>query len=124
GPALGMPTLGAAFPAMARAELHYILVRYRWVWRKRHYLPLHILHWQVPGAVWAADFAEAPQPIDGIFPYLLAVRDLASSRQLLWLPVRHPQSTETIQALASLAVLLLVPKHQQGGGNTLNCLQH
>ena len=44
------------------------------------------------GTVWAVDFAQAPQPIDGVYPYLLAVRDLASSKQLLWLPVEHADS--------------------------------
>src|SRR3954452_25084008 len=39
-----------------------------------------------PGAVWAADFSEPPQPVEG-YPRLLAVRDLASGWQLLWLPL-------------------------------------
>ena len=102
GPALGVPTLQQCFPTMARAELADIVRRYRCVWRKRHQQALRILHWQVPGSVWAADFAEPDQPIDGRYRYLLAVRDLASGHQLLWLPVAHPDSAETVQALASL----------------------
>jgi len=61
-----------------------------------------VLHWQRPGAVWALDFAEAPHAIDGIYPYLLAVRDLASGRQLLWQPVRA-QTTAVV--LAELRLL-------------------
>jgi transposase InsO family protein len=102
GPALGVPGLRDSFPGMARAELADLLRRYRRVWRLRHRQPLHILHWQVPGVVWAADFAEAPQPIDGLYPYLLAVRDLASGRQLLWLPTLQADSWQVVQALASL----------------------
>jgi hypothetical protein len=33
--------------------------------------------------VWAIDFAEPPQPIDGSYTRLLAVRDLGSGYQLL-----------------------------------------
>ena len=46
-----------------------------------------VLHWPVPGRVWAMDFAEPSlpgitgvvPPLDGRYPYLLAVRDLASA---------------------------------------------
>ena len=49
----------------------------------------------VPGRVWALDFAEPSQrgslttlpPVDGVFTYLLAVRDLASGYILAWLPL-------------------------------------
>jgi transposase InsO family protein len=109
GPALGVPTLEDCFPGMPRAELADIVHRYRRVWRKRHHQALRILHWQVPGSVWAADFAEAPGPIDGLYPYLLAVRDLASGNQLLWLPVEHPDSSEVVRALASLVAYYGAP---------------
>ena len=48
---------------------------------------LHVLHWHRPGAVWAMDHTEPPTPIDGRWPHVLAVRDLASHMQLAWLPV-------------------------------------
>jgi transposase InsO family protein len=105
GPATGLPTLRACFPGMLRAELDDLLRRYRRVWRRRYHEAMPILHWQVPGSVWAMDFTEAPAAIDGLFPYLLAVRDLASGRQLLWLPVRAATGEETRWALASLFAL-------------------
>jgi hypothetical protein len=105
GPAIGVPTLQAFFPDMARAELEDIVHRYRRVWRKRNYRPLCVLDWQVPGSVWAADFTGPLKPIDDLYPYLLAVRDLASGYQLLWLPVMRPDSAEVAQALASLVTL-------------------
>jgi hypothetical protein len=104
GPTTGLPTLQACFPAMPRAELADLLTRYRRVWRKRHTQAMHRLRWKVPGAVWAIDFAEAPQPIDGLYPYLLAVRDLASHQQLLWLPVLRPTADEAIAALTPLFI--------------------
>jgi transposase InsO family protein len=105
GPAIGVPTLQAGFPWMARAELADLLRRYRRLWRRRHHQALHVLHWQAPGSVWAMDFAEAPAAIDGLYDYLLAVRDLASGRQLLWLPLRNANADETSAALASLFAL-------------------
>jgi transposase InsO family protein len=84
GPGIGLPTLQGHFPELARAELADLLKRYRRVWLKRHERSLAVLHWERPGAVWAMDFATAPVLIDGTYPYLLAVRDLASGQQLLW----------------------------------------
>ena len=105
GPATSVATLRVCFPLMPRAELEDLVMRYRRVWRKRHQYMLHSLHWQRLGAVWAMDFSEAPRPIDGIYPYLLAVRDLASHQQLLWLPVHDMTADTAIEALRSLLVM-------------------
>jgi transposase InsO family protein len=102
GPRLGVPTLHTLFPRLARAELADLVRRYRRVWRLRHRQALYVLHWQVPGTVWAMDFAEAPAPVDGLYPYLLAVRDLASGAQLLWQPLREATAAETVLALTPL----------------------
>jgi transposase InsO family protein len=109
GPGVGLPPLWNAFPAMARAELDDLLARYRRVWRARHQQPLHVLTWTTPGTVWAMDFAEAPTVIDGVGAYLLAVRDLASGRQLLWQPVRDATAAAAAEALAGLLVVLGPP---------------
>ena len=87
---------------MLRAEQEDLLRRYRRVWRERHRIPLRILSWPVPGRVWAIDFAQAPLPIEGRFPYLLAVRDLASGMSLLWQPVEHATGANTAALLATL----------------------
>jgi transposase InsO family protein len=102
GPMIGVPTLREHFPNLPRAELTDLLQRYRRVWRSRHFQLLHVLHWQRPGVTWAMDFAQAPHPIDGLYPYLLAVRDLASGQQLLWRPIASPNADEAIAALATL----------------------
>jgi hypothetical protein len=104
GPRLGVPTLQSCFPRLARAELADLLGRYRRLWRLRQRQALCVLHWQVAGSVWAMDFAEAPLPIDGIYPYLLAVRDLASGMQLLWQPLRAANAIEASAALVALFV--------------------
>jgi hypothetical protein len=84
GPGVGLPTLKDCFPDMLHAEQADLLRRYRRVWRERHRIPLRVLHWPEPDRVWAIDFTEAATLIDGRFQYLLAVRDLASGRSLLW----------------------------------------
>jgi len=69
------------------------------VWRKRNQHAPYSLHWTLPGAVWAMDFHELTKSIDGIYPYPLAVRDLASHQQLLWLPVSDMNVVTVIDSL-------------------------
>jgi putative transposase len=94
--------LKECFPDMLHAEQEDLLRRYRRVWRERHRIPLRVLHWPEPGRVWAIDFAEAPMLIDGRFPYLFAVRDLASGMSLLWQPVEHATGANAAAMLATL----------------------
>ena len=102
GPAVGVPTLRQCFPAMRRAELVDLLQRYRRVWRKRNREPLRVLHWPLPGRVWAIDYTASPNGIDGRFAYLLAVRDLSSGMQLLWQPVEAATGEAAAACLAGL----------------------
>jgi transposase InsO family protein len=105
GPTTSVATLRACFPQMPRAELTDLVGRYRRVWRQRYQAEPCTLCWRRIGAVWALDFSEPPQPIDGIYPYLLAVRDLASHQQLLWLPVENMTAATAIAALRMLFTL-------------------
>lgn len=102
GPGIGLAVLRTCFPHMLGAELEDLLARYRRVWRERNREPLRVLHWPIPGRVWAIDFTGPRAPVDGRYPYLLAVRDLASGQQLLWQPVVEPTAAVTGTALASL----------------------
>jgi len=102
GPQVGVPALRECFPAMTRAELEELLKRYRRIWREQNREPQCVLRWPIPGRVWAIDFAEPPAPIDGCFGYLLAVRDLASGRSLLWRPVEAATADEAAAGLAGL----------------------
>jgi transposase InsO family protein len=102
GPGVGVPTLQALCPRMARREVQDLLRRYRKIWKRRRRLLSLVLHWLRPGSVWAMDFAAPPLPIDGTYERLLAVRDLASGMQLLWLPVADESAATAIAALEAL----------------------
>lgn len=102
GPSLGMPTLQATFPTMARRELKNILRRFRRVWQCQNQRLIHRLRWHHPGTVWAVDHVQPDQPIDGVYPYAISVRDLASHYQLAWHPVSDVGAQTTIAILASL----------------------
>jgi hypothetical protein len=52
---------------------------------------LAVLEWRRAGAVWAVDFKTPPTPVDGLYPAILVVRDLASGMLLLARPV--PEAT-------------------------------
>jgi transposase InsO family protein len=109
GAAVGVPRLRQAFPDLARAELADLLHDYRQELRQQH-TTVRVLHWQVPGRVWAIDFAEpsllkatwALPPLEGQYPYLLAVRDLASGYQVAWLPLAEASAAQTQAVLAQL----------------------
>jgi hypothetical protein len=89
----------AAFPKMARREVQGLHARFRWHCRQDGQRLLHVLHWHQPGAVWAMDHVGPLRPINGRWPYILAVRDLASGYQLAWLPVLDTTANCTIAAL-------------------------
>lgn len=102
GPGTGLAVLQGEFPALARGELQDLLGCFRSAWVGQHRRLVHVLHWTAPGRVWAMDYAEAPYWIDGRSPYILAVRDLASGQQLLWLPMAEATAASTLAELARL----------------------
>jgi transposase InsO family protein len=109
GPGVGLAVLAGQFPDLLRAELADLLRRYRRAWVRRHGRLLHVLHWQQPGAVWAIDYARPPLPLEEGYADLLAVRDLASGMQLLWLPVAEATAATTAAALLSLFAIYGAP---------------
>src|SRR5262249_45375462 len=80
------PTLIELFPEASRGELVELQRRYRDVYRWQRRGLVHVLRWTTPGRVWSGDFSEVPEPIDGVWDHLLAVRDLGASDQLEALP--------------------------------------
>jgi putative transposase len=110
GPTVSVSTLREYFPGMARAELDHLRHRYRRVLRKRYQDTVPVLRWPIPGRVWALDFAEPSEigsvdtlpPVDGLFSYLLAVRDLASGYILAWLPLPDMTATVLVPILRQL----------------------
>jgi transposase InsO family protein len=87
---------------MARREAEDLLRRSRRVAQRRRRRLVRTLHWARPNAVWAADFSMPPRPVEGCFDRLLAVRDLASGVQLLWLPVADESAPTACAALEGL----------------------
>jgi transposase InsO family protein len=77
----------AAFPQLTRVDLHELLARYRRVQRRKAERHKSRLEWRQPGAVWAADFKERREPIEGRYGWILSIKDLASRYQLLWEPL-------------------------------------
>lgn len=102
GPRVGVGRLRAAFPTLARAELIDLRDRYRRIVRDRLRGRLARLTWTRPGAVWAADFAWPPAAIEGRYPRLLSVRDLASGVQLAWQPATGETAAQACAVLAGL----------------------
>ena len=98
---LGVPALQSFFPEASRAALEDLTRRYRRVQHRRSLV--HVLHWRRAGAVWAADFADPPTPIEGRYSHLTNVRDLPSYEQLAALPV-YDETAET--ALIVLEMLV------------------
>jgi transposase InsO family protein len=109
GPRVGLPTLRGVFPDLPRAELRDLLGLYRHLWSLAHPRIGHVLNWRRPGTVWAMDFTEVSHPIDGVWPYVLAVRDLASGMQLAWRPVANLSAVTVKQELEVLFVVCGAP---------------
>ncbi len=105
GPWVGMPTLAGAFAGLPAAELRQLLWIFRHLWVSQHPRETSVLHWHQVGTVWAMDFSKVARPIDGIYPYVFAVRDLAGGHQLAWRPVLD---MEAATAQAELEVLFTI----------------
>jgi len=93
GGEVSIRALRRAFPKMSRAELADLKRRWRKLVRKKKlgYL-IRMLRFTTAGTVWAMDFAQLRRPVDGIFRYVLVVRDLASGRTLTAMPLRRKDS--------------------------------
>jgi len=102
GPGIGVRVLQGQFPQYARREVAYRLQVYRRRWIHQKSLELETVLWQEPGTVWALDHTEPPLPVDGLYPYILAVRDMASGDHLMDLPVEHADGASTVGALKAL----------------------
>jgi len=74
------------FPHVSRAEIKERKDRMVRAFYGRNHFYTYTLRWPKVRAVWAADFSRPPLPIDGLFPRIIAVRDLASLFQLEVLP--------------------------------------
>lgn len=83
GPQVGVPTLKRIFSGLARRQIEELKLRFRRLVLTDDQLLVHELEWTHPGTVWAMDFTEPPLPIDGLYRFVLVVRDLASGYTLM-----------------------------------------
>jgi hypothetical protein len=126
GPGVGLPTLRGIFPAVPRSRLGELQAAHRRQWHEDHALITEVLCWHVPGTVWAADFTEPPNPVDGLYEQILAARDLGSSYQLLWLPTPSAEAQhacDAIEAAFRQHGAPLVAKSDQGSPFTSDAFQ-
>lgn len=98
----GVPTLEAAFPGIPRRQLAAIAAS----WRRRiiegRTVITHALRWGTTGAVWAIDFTQPPAPVDGLFPAVLVVRDVASGYRLAARPMPSADASSVHDLLLEL----------------------
>jgi len=102
GPSISLSSLQAEYADVARAELAELQAEYRTKWRQEHAEEQCRLEWLCGGSVWAMDFTHPPFLIDGVFPAILNVRDLASRQQLLWLAVAREDAATVVEAMTDL----------------------
>jgi transposase InsO family protein len=88
GTSTPLAAVRAAFPKMRRDDLKDLVRRFRRLQRRKAQRHRSRLEWLRPGTVWAADFKECPEPIEGRYGWIFSVKDLASRYQLVWLPVK------------------------------------
>jgi transposase InsO family protein len=87
------------FPHLPRNELAHLYWAFVTAQRQEHAL---CLRWTAPGTVWAIDYSHADHPIDGVYPFLLVVRDLASGYQLATLPCYRATAAQVVALLQAL----------------------
>lgn len=102
GPEIGIQPLKGLFPQLSRGALEDILGRYRRLYRRNSRALVYSLRWTVPGTVWAVDWFEPPLPVDGIYNFVLLVRDLASGETLEALPCRTKDGHTSAAAIDAL----------------------
>ena len=104
GPAASAATLMGLCPELGRNEAERLLADMRRQCREDHRASVNALQWLRPGAVWAMDHTRPPGAVDGLYPYVLLVRDLASHFQVAAIP----QSAATDLAMADALTDLFV----------------
>jgi len=98
GAATPLVAVRAAFPQLRRVDVAEILRRFRRLARRRAQRHQSRLEWRRAGAVWAADFKERREPLEGRYGWILSIKDLGSRYQLAWQPLVEATAAE-VQAI-------------------------
>lgn len=89
--------------SIPRRECDRFLDRYRFVVsRTQGQAVVQALRWLDAGSVWAMDFTTPDAPVEGRYPYLLIIRDLASGYQLAALPTEDASCAPVVACLSQL----------------------
>lgn len=102
GASTPLAAVRAAFPELRRADLADLVRRFRRAARRRAQRHQSRLEWCRPGAVWAADFKERREPLEGRYGWILSIKDLASGFQLAWQPLIEATAAEVQATYAEL----------------------
>jgi transposase InsO family protein len=102
GTSTPLAAVRAEFPELRRADLVDLLLRFRRVVRRRAQRHQSRLEWRRPGAVWAADFKERREPLEGRYGWILSIKDLGSGFQLAWQPLVDATAAEVQATYAEL----------------------
>ena len=100
GPATSVATLTGHCPGIGRNEAAKLLAEWRWQCREEHHATVRALQWKQSGTIWAMDHTRPPRSVDGLYPHILLVRDLASHFQV----GAMPQTAATGRAVADALV--------------------
>ncbi len=87
GPSTPLAAVRVEFPTLRVADLRSMLKRYRRLMRRKALRRQSRLEWRRAGAVWAADFKERREPLEGRYGWILSIKDLGSGSQLAWQPL-------------------------------------
>jgi transposase InsO family protein len=103
GPGIGPATLKPDFPDISYRDLARISYRFRTGLRDSLRSCMYTAcQWNVPGSVWAADYWEPDNPIDGIYRYVLDVRDLATGHVIASTPCERDDAATSVAVFEGL----------------------
>jgi hypothetical protein len=91
-----------AWPPVPRSAIVDLKARWRYAAHRRGGKICGKVEWLRAGAVWALDWTEPEEPIEGIYTRVLVVRDLASGRNLLSWPCLCESGKVAVRALERL----------------------
>lgn len=97
--------LWSVFPDQPREALRALYREKKAEIRKRANAYKCVLLWKRPGRVWAMDFTTPESDIDGVFPRIFVVKDLASQAILLAIPCMGETADVALAALTHLFLL-------------------
>jgi hypothetical protein len=90
GPGVGTRELHREFPDVSYRDCAHIAWRFRRDLKDQfEECEMTACTWTTPGTVWAADVWQPALPVDGQYPYILDVRDLASGCMLESMPLER-----------------------------------